>query len=383
MLIVSGYSQVSNNQINEFAKKLKAAGEKDEDIEKKIAGIVKDPELYNTFWKLFIDQANVEDKKLKFFRDLNIQFKTFQTEENPNASLGFTYDFNFDYARFLKKDNKTRTSKSLNLSLKGNVAFKQIVNPADFLESKISYSFSRFTGGIVTNTDAAILSELNNINVKLAGMKDINSKEAIELRQQMGDNLNMTNQFFIALSPKMAFESNQKFSKSQIAPGLLLAFGAKAWGPNRKLSRYNFLDYPFSLIRKISGIDKGKKFKVYGSTIPVILAGIDYVIPTNDSIRNELLGNSNPFFRFKFETGFRTFVTRFNKENIFFNANYRLYKELGASSKIVNSNLDISSYTVLALQSTSGFYVSYANGKLPFDLKNDEIYSVGFNFKFN
>ena len=39
-------------------------------------------------------------------------------------------------------------------------------------------------------------------------------------------------------------------------------------------------------------------------------------------------------------------------------------------------------YFVMALQSTSGFYVSYAKGTLPFDARNDEVYAVGFHYKF-
>ena len=70
------------------------------------------------------------------------------------------------------------------------------------------------------------------------------------------------------------------------------------------------------------------------------------------------------------------------KENIFFNANIRYYQELNAESEIISADLDDHIYFVMALQSSSGFYVSYANGKLPFDAKNNEIYSIGFNYKF-
>ena len=79
---------------------------------------------------------------------------------------------------------------------------------------------------------------------------------------------------------------------------------------------------------------------------------------------------------------FRTFVSRIEGENIFFNANVRYYREINASAAIKAANLDEYFYFVGALQSTSGFYVSYARGKLPFDAVSDEVYAVGFHYKF-
>lgn len=106
------------------------------------------------------------------------------------------------------------------------------------------------------------------------------------------------------------------------------------------------------------------------------------MIPSNDSTRRKLIGNLNPFPRFKFETSFRTFISRIRKENIFFNADYRFYQELAAPAAIKNSNFSSANYFVMALQSTSGMFVSYASGKLPFDARNDQVYSIGFSYKF-
>jgi hypothetical protein len=167
----------------------------------------------------------------------------------------------------------------------------------------------------------------------------------------------------------------------QFTPGLAADLGAKAWNNKNTLAYINIFDYPFALLRLITGTDK--KFTPYGSTIPTAQLVFDYVIPTSDTIRKNLAGNLDPFPRIKFETSFRTFITRIKKENIFFNADFRYYQELSAPDAIVQAGLDHHIYFVMALQSSSGFYVSYANGKLPFDATNDEVYSIGFNFKFN
>ncbi|MFA6151854.1 MAG: hypothetical protein WC716_11080 [Chitinophagaceae bacterium] len=377
----SAFSQFSDNQLNEVVETLKAQGKSEEELKNTVNGIINNPELYNTLWKNFIDQAYKQDSaKWMLLKDLNVQFKTFQTTDNPAASLGFTYDFNYDYAKYTEH-NKNRISNSIGVSAKGNVAFRKQFNPADFLETKVHYHYSHFIGGVVKQEDTAIFTELNNIRFKLAGLTNMQSKEAVELWEQLGKKMVMSNQYYYGLSPKFAFESNQDFSQKQFTPGVYIDLGAKAWNEKNILSHLNILDYPFAALRYITGTDK--TFTVYGSTIPTAQFGFDYVIPANDTIRENLTGNLNPFPRIKFETSFRTFIARVKKENIFFNANYRYYQELNAPATITKANLSAHSYFVMALQTTSGFYVSYANGRLPFDAKNDEVFSIGFNYKFN
>jgi len=380
---LTSYSQnISEHQLNQIISILKTQGKSDEQIKNAVNGIINNPDLYNELWKKFIDQAYKSDStKWKFLNDLNVQFKTFQATDNAPAALGFTYDFNFDYAHFKESDNhKNRISNSFGLSAKGNVAFNKKLNPADFLETKVNYNLSGFSGGVIKAPDTAIYSRLNAIEDKLKVIKDMQSKEAVALWEEFGRNLKMSNQYYWALSPKFALESNQDFSKTQWTPGLAIDLGVKAWDKKNALSKINFFDYPFALFRWIIGTDKS--FTPYGSTIPTLQFAADYVVPSNDTIRKNLVGNTNPYPRIKFETGFRTFISRIKKENIFFNANFRYYEEINAPDAIKNAKLNAQTYFVMALQSTSGFYVSYANGKLPFDTKSDEVYSIGFNYKF-
>lgn len=378
---IAGYCQVSSNQINELVKVLKANLKTEQEIKQIIDGIIHDPELYNSFWKNFVDQANMSDSaKWKWLRDLNLQFKTFQTDDNPNASLGLTYDINFDYANF-RKQGQNRVSSKFSFSATGNVAFKKEFNPIDFLDTKVNYAYSRFVGGVVSKSDSAVFSELNRVEDMLVNETDPQSPRAQALWEEFGRYLTLSNQYYYAFSPKLSLESNQDFSKTQFTPGLAIDLGAKAWNNKSTLARFNIFDYPFALLRYIVGTDK--KLTVYGSTIPIVQFTFDYVLPSSDSVREVLTGNTDPYPRIKFESGFRSFITRIKKESIFFNANYRYYQELSASELIRKAHLDKHSYLALALQTSSGFYVSYVKGKLPFDMKSDEIYSVGFNFKLN
>jgi len=374
--------QIADKQINSFVEFLKTQKVNDAEITKIVNGLTENPNLFNGLWKNFINQATKSDSlKWKFLNDLNVQFKTFQATNNQPSALGMTYDFNFNYAKYIEKNN-SRGSHTFSLSTKGNIAFNKKLNPSDFLETKVNYNWAQFSGGVIkSKDDTAIFSRLNVIRHKLAKIKDMQSNEAIALWSEFSNNLVLSNQFYYSIAPKFSLESNQDFSKTQFVEGLTIDLGAKAWKTNNPLSYWNIFDYPFALMRLITGTDK--EFTIYGSTIPTVQLNFDYVLPSADSTRKSLIGNTNPFPRIKFETSFRTFITRVNTENIFFNADYRFYYEVNAPEAIRKANLRSDSYFVMALQSTSGFYVSYSIGKLPFDARNDKVYSIGFNYKFN
>ena len=380
-----GYSQeespnLSGEKLNGLIEFLENEGLSEERIQLIINGLIEDPDLYNDLWQKLVSEALDQDStKWGFLNDLNIEFKTFQPVDSSTTSLGFYYDFDFDYVKF-KEKGKSRISNSISLTAKGNVAFNKNVNPNDFLETNLNYSFSKYIGGVVAQNDEEIFKKLNEIEDKLVTLEDPNSKEALKLWDEFGSYLKMTTQYYYSIRPKFGYESNQDFSTSQFTPGLMVNLGLKAWDKNSTTSKLNIFDYPFALLRLITGTDK--KFTPYGSTFPTLGAGIDYIIPQKDQEREAILGNLDPFPRFMIESGFKTFISRVKKENIFFSANIRYYKELGAEKEIKEAKLDSHLFFVMALQSTSGFYVSYSYGKLPFDAKEDQVYSLGFNYNF-
>lgn len=349
-----------------------------EAIDNVLSGTINNPELYNSAWSTLINYATKKDSAWSFLNKLNIQFKTFQSTTSPASTLGASYDFNFNYSNFKKKKN-SRISNTFSFKLKGNVAFNKTVNPNDFLETSANYSFSIFTGGVVKQKDTAIFTKLNQIQDQLVTEKDPNSPKAQKLWKEFGSFLKFSNQYYFGFSPKVSLESNQSFTTKQFVYSGEIFLGAKSWDKSSTMSALNFLDYPFALARWATGVDS--KFQPYGSTIPTLNFGINYVNPTNDINRQAIEGNSKSFPRINFETSFKTLVSTVQKVNIFFNANIRYYKELNASQAIKAANLAEHFYFVMALQSTKGFYVSYAKGTLPFDAISDEVYSIGFNYK--
>jgi len=380
LIATMGYSQISGEQIYELIKTLSSSGKSEETIKEIIKGSIDEPDLYNDLWKKLVEEAiNQDSSKWEFLNDLNIEFKTFQSADSSSSSLGFSYNFDFDYAKFEKRGT-SRISKSFGLTTKGNVTFKKKINPNDFLETNINYSYSQFIGGVINKSNDEYFTRLNEIEDSLVNFENPYSTEALKLWNEFGKYLTFSNQYYYSISPKIGFESNQDFTQTQFVPGAYLNLGAKAWNKNNILSKFNVFDYPFAILRVVTKTDNS--ITPYGSTIPVLQLGFDYVVPQNDTIRENLIDNNDPFPRVKIESSFRTLVSRIGEENIFFNANIRYYQEINAPSEIKSQHLDEHFYFVMSLQSSKGFFVSYANGKLPFDSRKDEVYSIGFNYKF-
>lgn len=340
-------------------------------------GLVKDTSLYNMIWNDLINSSTLS--KWHFLKDLNVQFKTFQGTDTNSVCLGLTYSFNYSYGT--SKDYRdTKVFQDFGVTANGNVAYKKALNPANLLETNIHYDYMHYKGGQLQKKDSAFFAIKKQIRHVLDTMSDVHSPAAIKLWQALGEGMQFSNEYYYGISPTAGFETNQDFSKVQFTPGALLTLGAKAWSDENPLAKCNIFDYPFALLRLIFRTDRS--FTPYGSTIPMIQLGFNYVVPSNDSTREKITGNTNPYPRFKLETAFKTLVSTIDKQNVFFSCDFRLYQEINPPAGIKKAKLDQQTYFVMALESANGFYVSYSTGQLPFDLKSDQIYSLGFNYKF-
>ena len=338
-----------------------------------------DPELYNDTWQSLVNYAISKDSaKWAFLRDLHIVFKTFQSTSGASA-LGFEYDFSFNHATY-KDNDKSRTSNSVNFNATGNVSFDKDVNPNDFLKTSLDYTFTKFWGGVVKKADSATFNKLNKLDDQLVTLSDPNGTQAQQLWQQYYELLKYSTQYYVGFTPQLSLESNQTFTNKQFVYAGNLSLGMKSWDKTSLVSKLNIFDYPFALIRWVTGTNS--KFQPYGSTFPTVVAGVNYVNPINDAQRQAITGNTDGYERFNIESSFRTLVATIESENIYFNANIRYYKEIGASDAIKAAGLNEFFYFVAALKSSTGFHASYARGTLPFDVQGDEVYSVGFHYKF-
>jgi len=342
-----------------------------------VKSIFSNPDLYNDFFRKYVEKLKANDKgRYTFIRDLDLNFKSFQSDTLPVA-LGFNYNYSNSWVKN-KVTEKSTLLQSYNLAFKGNVAFKKQFNPNDFLEYSLAFDNSFLWGGKVAELDEETSVKMEELQDTILARRERKDPSFLGLYDELAKFISVTDQFALGIKGKFSFESNQDFSKRQFVPGLLITAGAKGWNKNEALQYFNILDYPFALIRLLTGTDK--KFTIYGATFPSMLFGLDYVLPQDDTTRKELLGTLDAYSRLRFEIGFKTRVARIGKEVLHFSSDFRWYKELNADQIIKDNRLDRSTFFVAAIESNSGLFVSYTTGKLPFDKRNDQVYSLGFKY---
>lgn len=337
--------------------------------------IFSSPDLFDDAFNKLVEKLKGKPKLYTFIRDLNIDFKSFQDDNLP-VSLGLAYKYNNSWVR-IKETGKATLMQSFDLGATGNIAFRKQYNPNDFLEFNFDYEGTFLFGGRYKRLDTASRNFVQRLQMEIAQRLE-NDQPYEHLSYKLDSVIQVTDQFGIGAKGKIGFESNQDFTKKQFAPGFLITMGAKGWNKKGQLKNFNILDYPFALIRLLTGTDK--QFTVYGASIPSVLFGLDYVIPANDAQREALLGNLDPFSRLRFEAGFKTRVARIKNHLFHFSANFRWYKELNAEQVLKDNDLDKFTYFVAAIESSTGLFASYSTGRLPFDRQGDKVYEIGFRY---
>jgi hypothetical protein len=342
-----------------------------------IKQIFSTPDLYNDALSYYLGTLQQSSPKAyTLLKDVNLKFKTFQAQDKPVA-LGFSYKYNNAWVKN-KISDKHSFMQSYNLGTEGNVAFKKIYNPNDFLETSFSYDGAFIWGGKVKELDEETSKKVEDLEDQILKLRQAKNPAFLQLYERVNSLVSVTDQYYLGFKLKLAYETNQDFSKRQFTPGGFIAFGAKGWNKQEALRYLNILDYPFALIRVLTGTDKD--LSISGASFPSFLIGIDHVIPGNDTSRFKITNNEDPYQRFRFEVGFKTLVAKLGKDIIYFSANYRLYNELNASENIKSAGLDKASFIAASLQSSTGLFVSFTDGRLPFDRIKDQVYAIGFQY---
>jgi len=91
-----------------------------------------------------------------------------------------------------------------------------------------------------------------------------------------------------------------------------------------------------------------------------------------------VLNESGDYSRLSGEVSFKTPLS----SSSYFEADLKYYKEINPPDKIKKAKLDECIYFKAAITTVEGVYISYSNGKLPFDLIDNEIYQLGFKYNF-
>jgi hypothetical protein len=321
-----------------------------------------------------------------WLKALNLQFKTFEpTSSGKNASLGVEYSYDKAVTDAKVFDGQNPGYLSFNLKARGNVSFDKNNNPADFLQSGGQFHLWQFFGQTEEDPIGSDGLTLSDRTFRELAQEKYRGKSGAELRatpewqsyiQHAFDNDPLD--FLYDATGNLSLESNQTFSKKQWAYGLEAHAVLRVWDPNSAGSKFNIFDWPFALTRMLGG----EQFQPRGRFLPAVMAGIDLIDPVGNADRFKIDPDKSAYPRFKAEIGFRSKVVEIEGKPIWFNAGYRYFQELGASSAIQAANMDTQHYFTASLDLLWNVSVTYSVGKLPFDLKNQQVWALGYNVRF-
>jgi hypothetical protein len=337
-----------------------------------------DPETLNKYLQDYLQKNN----GWRFLRDIQFRFKTFTTHGRDSlSSLGFSYDFAKDVnKRYFSQEGVNVLGQAVSVQARGNVAFDAGANPQDFLESGLAVSIFGSHGGAVETSDSVrtLLNRLEDELVTIETEESLNTSAAWMKFFDIAQN-HLSTQIYWSVAGTGALESNQKFTTKQYAYGFDASLDVKAWNRNSVLAGLNIFDWPFALVRWLSGTDAD--FTPLGSTFPTLIAGIKRVVPRDGDPRYAI-DSSGAFNRVNLEAAFRTPVGSLLGNEAYFEADFRYFREVNPTPAIVAARLDRQAYFTSALTLADGLFVSYTTGRLPFDAQDDQIYELGFRFKF-
>ena len=78
----------------------------------------------------------------------------------------------------------------------------------------------------------------------------------------------------------------------------------------------------------------------------------------------------------------KTHVAKVMSQDIWFIADYRIYDEIAPSASIRAAHLNRFEYFSMGFEMKNGASFSYTTGKLPLDRKSDQVFDIGYKFKF-
>ena len=106
------------------------------------------------------------------------------------------------------------------------------------------------------------------------------------------------------------------------------------------------------------------------------------VDPKDDAERKQALGGASldPYYRWNLEFLYMIPIQSAAVKSLEFN--YRYFKENSAPTAIKNAALDEHQLATIRIGLKNDLFLAYSAGKLPFDRKNDQIFQIGFSYKF-
>ena len=143
-------------------------------------------------------------------------------------------------------------------------------------------------------------------------------------------------------------------------------------------------DFPFSLIRRVTGNDTGEpKNWLNRAGGPYFWGGIGYVESSENDGRQAITTEHKVFPRIHAGVFYRTEVFGTSEANsMALELSWRYYHEINAPKAIRQADLDHTSYFKATLLFPGNYFLEYTDGKLPLDVEGASTVSVGWRHNF-
>ena len=322
------------------------------------------------FWIMLLPLSAyaVDDAPSKEFKP-HIEFVYFEpSDPGQTGSLGINYEVS--YSIKLKDPLAASTAKpttipprlnfcDINLFSKGNVPFKKDFLIQDFIETG-------FDAGWQTST------------IDLLAAPCIDDYCSGHERKAS---------FTIKIAANYQYESDSDFKQKQNAYGIKGRITYKSG--DSSIDRYfNPLEWLPSLIKFLAGeaVVDGKKIKhvepFSEQYWPALGVAIEQVSPKDDQKRKLVDPQLDNYERIRLDLSYASTLFKVDADVIRVSFTWRYFKEISPTAEIKNAGLDNFSYWAVGLHTPKDVVISYSRGELPFDTRPEEVFKIGWNYKF-
>ncbi|MBC8026966.1 MAG: hypothetical protein H7Y89_13315 [Steroidobacteraceae bacterium] len=319
-----------------------------------------------------------------------IQLKFFEPDgEGGEGGWGVVYDWKLaKKTQRMPEEEDIRSGEpfgfsqmSYQFALKGSHAFRDAVNNEDLSTATLSLHLDRADLGRA-NIDE-IAGEVFQQCLMDAGPTPTDEQTKACIETGAVDRLlaDEPTAWLYNLNFHGGLEANQDYTNSRGLYGLNVVFVSE---PSAAASRYNVFDLPFRALRK--SMSPGSRYR---ASFPSLSFSLDRLDAKDDEIRAAFTSKST-FTRASAEVAFQTILASFDEGPLRFNISYRYFHEFSPPEAIKIANLDSFDYTKMQLRFPARLlpivetdeyelFVSYTDGKLPFDVTSGKAIEVGIS----
>ncbi|WP_288130727.1 hypothetical protein [Microbulbifer sp.] len=185
------------------------------------------------------------------------------------------------------------------------------------------------------------------------------------------------------LKSELSYETDQDFSNQNTVAGLTAAWTMPSAHESHVFRQfYSLLDFVPSVIRATTGRPGSDDLLLEE---PVVSFTAGQVDPQKDTVREQLLGKLDSYYRSAAEISLTTPVAQFDGKDVILAYDYRYFREIDPEAAIEDANLHRSRLSQFSLRmpndSKRGYaFVGYSSGRLPFGV-DDEILQLGWNYQ--